>query len=311
MVTEVKVNISEVIQVKEAEHIDFEQFGELLGIPITVRPWWGSNRQRGGRHCAYCDFGLSSYLPRYCYHCHKDLKLDEIVIEEVAHTWECAGGQFNGNIYKAPEVQDGKIILWEGPCGFNHPKKGHSQEIKVRDVQGKTILIAIWVRQLWSCWLIGVDGRAPFVVSVQRRATTVQEAFDWLMPVMVKRAIAAGLDVKRQGDWYFIPVYETPKSLELGGFPHSWQTVPFSNPALARHVLYSDVNLIYGGQTRHRAEQVVYNSVLGIPHSAAPFVKGRVSAPDHEDLYLPSWHLAIRNKSTTGGRRENARGMDD
>jgi len=68
--------------------------------------------------------------------------------------------------------------------------------------------------------------------------------------------------------------------------------------------------LVYGEQTRHRAECVVYKSVFRLPY-LAPFVKGRVYAPDHEDLYLDSWHLGVRNKTSTGGRRQNTRGQDD
>ena len=298
-------------QVEQQEPLNFEQFGELLGIPITVRPWWGSVRRRGRRFHKKCGNPLSETVPGYCLECHKGVDGGEVLIKEFEREWLCS---VDGSSIKAPEVQKGRIILWEGPCGHHsHNRKiPHSQETKIRDVQDRVMLISIWVRQYFSNWLIGVDGRAPFVVPILRRHMKVQEAFDWLMPVKVKRAIATGLEVKRQGDWFFIPVSDEPKHCELRAFARTWQeSVPFSNPPLARHVLYEDVSLIYGEQTRHRAEQAVYNAVVGIPHVCAPFVRGRVYAPDHEDLQLESWYLAVRNKCSTGGRRDNARGQDD
>jgi len=128
---------------------------------------------------------------------------------------------------------------------------------------------------------------------------------------LASRTITAGLEVKRQGDWFFIPLSGEPKQEEpQRNLVTSWGEVPWTNPRLQRRVCYSEVDLVYGVRTRHRGELVVYNSFVGLPY-LAPIVKGRVYAPDHDDLYLESWHIGVRNKTSTGGRRENARGQDD
>jgi hypothetical protein len=301
-------------QAKETEHLDFKQFGEMLGVPITVRPWWGSARRRGYSECAKHHRRVSP--DGYCFDCRRRLRRDEMIVHHVTPTWECPMSSSSSfrRTYTAPEVQRGRIILWEGPCGVHG--HSHSQWIRVRDVLGKVILIAIHVGgsskggvfegcSYYSTWLIGVDGRAPFVVPVLRRHMRVREAFDWLMPNRVKQAIAAGKDVKRQGDWYFIPFDSEPRT------DYHWSTELWGHSPLKLHVLYENVNLIYGDETRHRAEQVVYGSPPGTPNGYAPIVKGRVTAPDHDDLFLETWHLAIRNKCSTGGRRASGQGMDD
>ncbi|GAI88375.1 unnamed protein product, partial [marine sediment metagenome] len=120
----------------------------------------------------------------------------------------------------------------------------------------------------------------------------------------VREAFTLGLDVKRQGDWYFIPVKKAPK-LNGGYGPH----VPLSAPALRGGALYRGAALAYGEQTRHTGGLVVYQSVLGLPYPA-PFVKGVVKAPDHSPLCLNGWHMAIRQRRATWGRREHSGAVD-
>jgi len=163
----------------EQEPLDFEQFGELLGIPIMVRPWWGSVRRHGQMIHTVCDTQVDSY----CRVCQRLVRRDELKLGKRNGAWVCPGTYGIGFLYKAPEVQGGQIILWEGPCGHPSHKRTapHCQETKIRDIDGKVMLITIWVNQYFSNYLIGVDGRAPFVVPVLRRHTTVKEAFDWLI----------------------------------------------------------------------------------------------------------------------------------
>lgn len=256
------------LEIKEeiqAHPITLEELGEMVGVPIKVRPWWGSVRRRS-------------------------------VAQKVHLTWECpADGQTRK---KRPEVQNGSIILWEGKCGYNWGGRGsndrhtHAQTIKVKSVAHQAMLVSIWVSEgVPAQFLLGVDGGTPFVTQVTRRPQTVAEALEWLKPKKVKEAIAQGLDVKRQGDWFFIPTPKEPRRHKNG------INVPRSTPALKTNALYRGAALVYNcAQTRHHAGLVIYQSVLGLP-CVAPFVKGNVKAPDHKPLFLQTWHLGVRNRS--------------
>ena len=51
----------------------------------------------------------------------------------------------------------------------------------------------------------------PFVVALPRKCESIEDAYASLMPEQVKQAIAEGKDVKRQGEWYFIPKDYKPR----------------------------------------------------------------------------------------------------
>ena len=261
----------------KTRQITLEELGRELGIPIKVRPWWGSVRhhfppRRGERHIQ----------------------------------WPCPA-EFQ-NRKKNPEAQGGKIILWEGQCHYDKGYKPHThaQVIEVKDARYQAMLITIRlgnVKASLSQFLLGMDSGRPYAVQVGLCCQTTNEALSWLVPKMVKSAIAQGLDVKRQGDWFFIPHNREPNlnmrdDLLLYGL-------------YKRNLLCRNSHLIYNGAaTRHRATLVVYNSVNGLP-CEAPIVKGKVRAPDHDTLVFDQWHLAVRNRSHPWrNARGNNRGGD-
>lgn len=263
----------------EAQPMTLQELGEMIGVPVVVRPWWGSVRR-----------SLRQQLMRV------ELNRDGAIVAsepvgkaKVLHlNWECpADGR---NRKKPPEVRNGEIVLWEGRCGCSGHT--HAQTIGIKSVARRAMLVSLHLTgSAKTCYLLGVDGERPYVVQVTRRPDTVKEALDWLMPKIVRRAIAQGLDVKRQGDWYFIPTNKEPKRHNQG------INVPGASPALKTNILYRGANLVYSiAQTRHQGGLVVYQSVLGLP-CVAPFVKGNVKAPDHDTLHLRSWHIAVRNRS--------------
>jgi hypothetical protein len=56
----------------------------------------------------------------------------------------------------------------------------------------------------------------PFVTKLSQQVKTILEAYDILMPDEVKKAIADGIDVKRQGEFFFIKCFDTsPIRVEL------------------------------------------------------------------------------------------------
>lgn len=252
----------------EVKQTSLEELGRSMGIPLRVMPWWGSLRRGRER-------------------------------------WPCpAGGQ---SLKKQPEIRDGVVYLWAGPCRHQshyHGPHTHRQAIEVKDARNQAILIAIRsCGGVVSHHLFGVDDKAAYVVRVSRRAAMVDDALQWLMPKMVKEAIIHGLDVKRQGDWFFIPRSREPNLHEWDDHLHYGQ--------YKRNHLYKNRSLVYNGAlTRHRATFVVYNSVLGLP-CEAPIVKGKVRGPDHETLVLDQWHLAIRNRSHPWRNTQRENRVDD
>jgi hypothetical protein len=54
-------------------------------------------------------------------------------------------------------------------------------------------------------YLCSLDENNYFVAQLSTPTNTVEEAFESLKPKPVKTAIKQGLDVKRQGEWFFIP----------------------------------------------------------------------------------------------------------
>jgi hypothetical protein len=54
-------------------------------------------------------------------------------------------------------------------------------------------------------FLCSLDENSYFVSQLSEPVGTVEEAFESLKPQSVKKAIKKGLDVKRQGEWFFVP----------------------------------------------------------------------------------------------------------
>jgi hypothetical protein len=152
--------------------INLQELGDILGIPIEVRPWWGSTRTR-----------FSGKLK-----------------------WICPGR------IKPPEIQKGKIILWEGPCQWHlfQWRHNHSQDIEIKSVGNKAMLIRCRVNKIYSQFLVGMDEGAPYVMPVARNLETVKEAFDWLIPKPVREAMEQGLEVLRHGDWFLVQTHQKP-----------------------------------------------------------------------------------------------------
>lgn len=273
----------------EIRPITLQELGEMIGLPIVVRPWWGSVR----RWSVHWLMRVEYYPPGVIEEMQQAVKETE---RKVRLTWECpAQGR---NQKKRPEVQNGVIVLWEGLCRFRPPYRTrhgdqhvHAQTTEVKSVAHHAMLITIGLSGSEAQFLLGVDGGTPYVIQVTRRLQTVKEAFEWLMPKIVREAIAQGLDVKRQGDWFFIPRDRPPASYGYCGRVYG------SRPELKTNILYHGAALIFNGsQTRHHGGIVVYQTIQGV-NGPAPLVKGNVKAPDHETLHLHGWHIGVRNRS--------------
>lgn len=282
----------------ETRPLTLPQLGELLGIPIVVRPWWGSIR------------GTPGHL----------------------HGWRCPG------VIKQPEVQNGVVVFWEGDCKQRYSRHTygggaspwtrregltthqHRQEVRVLSVGSTAILVHCWVHAEGHAapsrtrFLVGMDDGHPFVSPVLSRLETVDEAFAWLRPKMVREALDAGLEVKRQGDWFFVPYKRVLRSegwpvdarKARAYRPPRWKrSVGWLRGPLKMNVPYRNARLAMGAwttrPTRHIGQLVVYRSL------PQPLVKGLVTSPDHPPVVLKDWHIAVRTRSTPAGNRDGVR----
>lgn len=78
--------------------------------------------------------------------------------------------------------------------------KVHFTGASLFEVQGKIFLFDIDRREIKHKIF------NPFLVQLQVEASTIADAYESLKPQAVKDAEAKGLEVKRQGEWFFIPV---------------------------------------------------------------------------------------------------------
>lgn len=277
-----------------------------LGILVDIRPWWGSRREPNHRQHTVCGdddvfdaWDFDRHIIRtWCHRCRRFLPEDEIKVLPMPHKWLCPR-------VKYPQVQNGTVVFWEGECGMEG--HNHCQSIELIDVGETALLVSLRTGIAGRNFLIGKDDGPPFATAIVRRVTTVQDAFDWLVPKLVREAYILGKEVKRQGDWFFIPTDEDPLNRRNGG---SMQVFG-SDPILATDTLYRDVHLIYNGvQTRHIGSMVVHRGLVNTCYGA-PRVKGEVRAPDHPTMTLDSWHIGVRRRSSSGTVDETTRpGLD-
>lgn len=186
--------------------------------------------------------------------------------------------------------------------------------VEVVDQKGNALLLrvhtTIGYTPTYRHFLVGQDSNNmadPFITQVFRKIKTVEEAFESLVPLAVKEARARGLQVKRQGDWFFVPSPPPQGSschLALLKLQEKRPALPPFQYGALYHQYY--VN----GPTRHTVRpwpglgipegtQVVYRE------NGRHYVRGIVEAPDHEPLYLEDWHIAHRANSGPWGRPEN------
>lgn len=268
--------------------------GEQIGIKILIRPWWGSRRARNDRVHVDCNavifdaYNFERHMVEpWCPNCRRHLSPREVRVERTRRIWLCPRVRY-------PQVQNGAVIVWEGDCGIR--SHNHRQNIEVLDIDESALLLKLSAGAAGRNFLIGKDDGHPFATAVPRRVITVQDAFNWLVPKLIRQAYFLGREVKRQGDWYFIPGAEpTTRPPHYSDLP-----VAGSNPTLYTNRLYQNVPLIYNGvQTRHTGETVVYKGLINTTYGA-PRVKGEVRAPDHPTLTLEIWHIGVRRRSGTG-----------
>ena len=184
-------------------------------------------------------------------------------------------------------------------------------KIQILDVGESALLVRFGSELGTQHFIFGKDGDRgqPFTTQVGKKARTVVDAFDFLMPKIVKDAIAQGLDVKRQGDWFFIPIKEPRCKKSFNSEWHYGLDGRRTDTRLRHDTLYYDWRFI---ETRHTVTgEIVYRC------TGRHYVRGTVHAPDHPPLVLRGngvnngWFLAVRRNSLNWENSGLRRGGDD
>jgi len=183
--------------------------------------------------------------------------------------------------HQPPAATDTEIVVSVGQ-GYRSNRHLHGQNVYILDVDAENRIGLIEMRKygdlygagMWH-YLVGVDG-APFVAQVPNTLDTLPEALDYITPAEVKRAIAAGKDVIRQGDWFFIPVARAPRG---------------------------DAELNVELDDDHLA-------AVCIRKKTVTYVQGAVQHSHHTPIYLDTWHKTIQNNALRTGRLAHGGGAD-
>ncbi len=147
----------------------------------------------------------------------------------------------------------------------------------------------------------------PFITRLPREAASINEAYEILKPVEVKDAESKGLEVKRQGAWFFIPTSK-PYIPELTlaekvslGFD-SYRTIGLTKEEMKQfEEMQADVlNRIPIPSSLTLGKNKSKSVEMGINQNGMRFVKGSVNNSHDKqdsDLVLKSWHYAVPNTS--------------
>lgn len=100
-------------------------------------------------------------------------------------------------------------------------------------------------------YLCGRDDGQDWAVRVPYTKTTIKDALEWLTPTAVKKAMAQGKEVRRQGDMYFIPLSLPHNDLgALARTNHNVQVLP-KDPYYATDTKLSPITALKISHPQH------------------------------------------------------------
>lgn len=126
----------------------------------------------------------------------------------------------------------------------------------------------------------------PFLVEIpNNKVKSIKEAYKALMPNQVKRSINAGIQVLRQGEWFFIPTNVTKKQLA--------NNKVFGSESNTKLSVYQRETLKLQAGSRNRPN----HAQTGFIDKGIAYVTGKIehSGREHNDLILKGWYKAIPN----------------
>jgi hypothetical protein len=256
--------------------LTLSEAAELLKLPVEVRPWPDRRSPICGR------FRMSVEPP--------SMRRGHIIRVYEGHCRRHSHAQAN----RVLEVSEGGMLVEMWCIGtIDQGTDGRRRRLDKRDYLGHR-------------YVFGFDGFSPhraFIARTTLKAETVRDALDWLKPEPVRQAELAGCPSYRQGDWWFFPVATKPRcSVRLENTPLWWPPFPGMRYVnLRTGSRFAEVkNHPLVPWTRHRATE------LQVSTSDKVYVRGTVTAPDHEPLVFDGWHQAVHNRLLAGATAPNA-----
>lgn len=176
---------------------------------------------------------------------------------------------------------------------IEHEIKVHYTGATLFIVQNKTYLFDLDRRELKHGIL------NPFLVELMGVPKSIAEAYEGLKPSEVKQALASGLKVLRQGEWFFIPVSELEaKRLAKAKPKHITLQAGVNRPNYCEGVQMYKGRFIDDQRSLREAEDISEAKVMAA--SSEYFVTNKVthSGREHKDLELKGWYRAVPNTAT-------------
>ena len=166
----------------------------------------------------------------------------------------------------------------------------------------------------------------PFLVQIpdaENQIDTIEKAYQSLIPVEVQQAMNEGLDVKRQGEWFFIPTHFDPTVRP----PEEEKNIITDQERAMMQVLDSsygetknNLRLLWGEEVFARIENLIISeregdpyepktfelragknrpnrAELGINRDGISYVMGEIShtGREHKTIKLDGWHTSQPN----------------
>jgi len=158
-----------------------------------------------------------------------------------------------------------------------------------------------------KCYLFDVDRREvehrvfnPFLAEIPTLVNSIAEAYEALKPSQVNKAEKQGLNVLRQGEWFFIPSDVKEPTKKLNADTSRWQKAG-SDVLVGEYSEDPQFNRHNSGSYTLKAGNNRPNYVAqGFTRNGIAYVRGVVihSGREHAPLVLKTWHRAIPNTAT-------------
>ncbi|RKZ21726.1 hypothetical protein DRQ18_04020 [bacterium] len=152
----------------------------------------------------------------------------------------------------------------------------------VKDAREKLVLCDVWRGDEVKTVLLGEDEQY-FATCIPCEVKDLEETFNILTPYPVKEARRRGLDVRRQGEWHFVPLDEEESvAMKIVEKENLFSFIP-SFPLGLHHT--AEIAIVIHRHARWKLP-VCLPEIL---------VQGMINARNHSPLYLPEWHKVYRN----------------
>lgn len=233
-------------------HEDARTFSEILRVSRRNRSWSNRNLTR-------------LQIPND--KIHRNVLLD---VTPQVRGWVAPGIHPQSPLHSSRLQKNFDTSDWKIPAGDYH--------------EGSCVMELIHdVPETDTAFLVGMDETAHFVAQLPEKVQSVDEAHDVLKP-----ALAKGVnDVKRQGEWFFVPV---------------------TNPSILKELTAREPSL-----RMERLETFSSHSATMVNYQHRKYALGLVvdrREGHHKTLLLPTWHRVIRNLEVNEPRTRSRRRWD-